>query len=407
MILAGMWLQVGSGPIISPEETQRAQRAIVGEWMAIPRASTQAVGASPRPLSFEPNRGQASNEAHFVGRGRGYTVVLGDGGRAALAVQNSRSGVPLRLAVVPAGTDPRSRVEPFEPFPGVTSYFRGADPTRWRAGIPTYAEVAFRHVYPGIDLIYYGRERELEFDFVVSPGADPGGIALRFEGAEGLEIDAGGSIVIRTAGGELVQRPPIVYQEDVEGQRSPVEAVHVLASASEVRFRLGPYDPARTLVIDPILAYSTHLGGTGFDLGTDVAVDAAGHVYLTGRTLSLDFPTTGTFDSALGGLEDVFVTKLDSTGSSIIYSTYLGGRSIDQPFAIAVDPDGNAYVAGWTASADFPTTTGPARRGTGFVGFVTKLAASGAALAYSRYLNGGPVNAIEVARRDTRTSQVM
>jgi hypothetical protein len=387
----------------SPGDTLRERRAIAGKPMTAPQAGARAVETFTLPLSFEPNRGQASDEARFVGRGRGYTLILGDGGRASLAVRDPRSGGPLRLAVAPAGADPRARIEPLEPLPGVTSYFRGRNPERWLARLPTYAKVAFRQVYPGIDLLYYGREREFEFDFVVSPGADPGRIALRFEGAERLEVDAGGSLIVRTAGGELVQRPAIVYQEEADGRRSPVESAYVLASAGEVRFRLGPYDPARVLIIDPVLVYSTYLGGGRFDSGAEVAVDAQGNVYVTGQTASLDFPTASAFQGALANPdsffpEDVFITKLHPSGSSIIYSTYLGGSSSDAVGVIAIDPDGNAYVAGATTSDDFPTTPGAfSPVGSGNVkGFVTKLAPSGSSLVYSTYLNGGSVTALAV-----------
>jgi hypothetical protein len=248
-------------------------------------------------------------------------------------------------------------------------------------------------VYPGIDLVFRGTREALEYDFLLAPGADPGAIALRFQGAEDLSIDPHGDLVITTAVGELVHRAPVIYQE-VGGDRREVSGAYRL-DGDRVGFALGPYDPARPLIIDPVvLAYSTLLGGSDFDGGRSIAVDLYGHAYVTGFTESPDFPTTaGAFDRTHNGEADAFVTKLTPNGAALTYSTFLGGSGTDQGLGIAVDGAGAAYVTGFTddADIDFPTTPGAFDR-THQAGpddaFVSKLTPTGAALAYSTFLGG-------------------
>ena len=205
-------------------------------------------------------------------------------------------------------------------------------------------------VYPGVDLVYYGRPRQLEYDFVLAPGADPSQIALTFDGAERVEIDAGGDLVLHTGAGELRQPRPVVYQE-IDGARRSVVGDYVLDGEGRVRVRLGAYDVTRPVVIDPVLAYSTYLGGSNdeadglFGAVFGIAVDAAGNTYVTGSTTSVDFPTTPGATRTLSGSQDAFVTKLSPTGA-VLYSTYLGGPCEDIANAIAVDAAGNAYVTG-------------------------------------------------------------
>ena len=385
------------------------------------------------PLSFEANWGQSDSQVKFLSRGRGYTLFL-TSSEAVLSLQQppikrgggnaqvtDRTGgkegkatqtAMLRMKLLGGNADPR--VTGLEKLPGTSNYFIGNDPDKWRTNVAHYAKVTYEDVYPGISLVYYGNLRQLEYDFVVAPGADPGAILLGFEGLIGLQLDEQGNLVIQTAGGEILQQRPIVYQE-VEGVRHELFGGYVLKAENQIAFEVGAYDPDRPLVIDPVLSYSTYLGGSEEDTGFGIAVDAAGNTYVTGFTESIDFPTTlGTVDDlcgtdglcdpdALGVLHsDVFVTKLNATGSALVYSTYLGGSADDSGFGIAVDTDDNAYLTGSTLSADFPTTSGTVDELCGTNGlcdpdalgvlhsdaFVTKLDAAGSALVYSTYLGG-------------------
>jgi hypothetical protein len=256
--------------------------------------------------------------------------------------------------------------------------------------------VKYEQVYPGIDLVYYGNQRSLEYDFVIAPFAAPKTIMLAFEGARCITVDESGDLVLDTAGGKVRQRKPVIYQE-VNGVRQEIAGGYALKGKHEASFRVGDYDPSRPLVIDPVLDYSTYLGGGGSgDVGYDVAVDAAGNAYVTGVAGSSDFPTTvGAFQTTfLGGPYDVFVTKFNAAGSALVYSTYLGGTLRDEAFSIGVDAVGNAYITGQTLSTDFPTTIGAFQTtfhsGTtqSVDAFVTKLNPAGSALVYSTYLGG-------------------
>lgn len=263
-----------------------------------------------------------------------------------------------------------------------------------RTNVPTYAKVYYHDLYPNIDLVYYGSQGQLEYDFVVRPGADPNEIMLGFQGSDKLEVDAEGDLLLHTVAGPIRQRKPVIYQE-VEGIRREVAGGYVLKGAHQVGFQVAPYDASRPLIIDPVLFYSTYLGGSGDDEGTSIAVDAAGNAYVTGTTDSINFPTVaGSFDTSFGGGSvDAFVTKLNPTGSGLVYSTYLGGsgsEGIPTGGQIAVDAAGSAYVAGATSSSDFPITTGAFQTALagGSDAFVTKLDPSGSALLYSTYLGG-------------------
>ncbi|MBI2829078.1 MAG: SBBP repeat-containing protein, partial [Acidobacteria bacterium] len=259
----------------------------------------------------------------------------------------------------------------------------------------SYARVRYESVYPGVDLVYYGNQRQLEYDFVVAPGADPGAIKLAFEGARSIERDASGNLILRTAGGDLRMHKPVVYQE-VGGVKRLIPGRYVVASKQQVGFHVAAYDRSKPLVIDPVLVYSTFLGGSGNDFGFRIAVDSAGNAYVTGGTDSTNFPGPGGIaapklgSSAKGAGGDVFVTKLNPAGTALVYSTYLGGSGNDGGIGIAVDSAGNAYVTGTTNSADFPTTLGAfdvTFNGVQDV-FVTKLNPAGSALVYSTYLGG-------------------
>jgi pimeloyl-ACP methyl ester carboxylesterase len=326
-------------------------------------------------LHFEANRGQTHEDVRFLSRGPGYSVYLtaseavlvvaptrGDGKRdrrwekAERGAQEGAAPVVLRMALVDA--HPKPPVTGIGELPGKANYFIGRDPAKWRTNIPTYEKVYYREVYPGIDLVYYGDQRQLRYDFVVRAGADPERIALDFQGADRLEIDAQGDLVLHVAGGAIRQPKPVIYQE-IDGLRQEIRGGYVLTGSNRVRFQIAAYDRSRPLVIDPTLVYSTYLGGGDSDVGEGLAVDATGHAYVTGWTWSLDFPTTpGAVQPTLGGWWDAFVAKLDPTGSALVYSTYLGGSNYDEGRGLAVDATGHAYVTGYTGSPDFPTTPG-------------------------------------------------
>src|SRR6266850_2206770 len=367
------------------------------------------------PLHFEANLGQTNEDVRFLARGPGYSVYLTAGEavvvlakpnadakrdahatRERLGTQTRATPIVVRMSLVGAATKPL--VSGLDELPGKANYFIGKDPAKWRTNVPTYAKVRYHEVYPGIDLVYYGNQRRLEYDFLVAPGADPNGIVIGFQGAERLEIDAQGELVLHVAGDVIRQRVPVIYQE-TDGVRTKIEGRYVLKDAHRVGFQVTAYDRSQSLVIDPVLVYSTYLGGSGSEQALGIAVDAAGAAYVTGFTTSADFTLGCTapctvLDATLSGGVDAFVTKLDPTGSALLYSTYLGGSGSDQGSGIAVDAAGAAYVTGFTTSADFTagctapcTVLDPTLSG-GSDAFVTKLDPTGSALLYSTYLGG-------------------
>ena len=418
------------------------------------------------PLSFEANQGQTDERIKFLSRGRGYTLFLA-GNQAVLALRKNRArgslssqaglrgpwslggmrnsvstdrekfgplillsagrdSAPLsglekpqgrapRLALQEraenasvlrmelVGADPRAMAAGLDPLPGKSNYFIGNDPKKWRTNVPNYAKVKYRDVYPGVDLVYYGNQGQLEYDFVVRPGADPKAIKMtvragflsrrgRLQGAP-PQIDTNGDLVFGTES-EVRLHKPVVYQPLASGMRLPVDA-HYSLKGDEASFELALYDRDHPLVIDPVLSYSTYLGssdlsgGSNLDTGYGIAVDSGGNAYLTGFTNSADFPTLNPFQATSGGGYDVFITKLNPTGSALVYSTYLGGSGNDRGAGIAVDSSGNVYVTGFTESTNFPTLNPfQATSGGGKDAFVTKLNPTGNALVYSTYLGG-------------------
>ena len=312
-----------------------------------------------------------------------------------------RSGTPVALGLKLLGANPAARVTGGEELPGKANYFIGNNPGKWHTNVPTYARVKYHGVYPGVDLVFYGNQQQLEHDFVVSPGADARRIAFRVEGSKEVSLDAEGNLVMAVEGGEVCFQRPLIYQES-RGVRREIPGGYVLRGAREVAFKVGTYDPTRPLVIDPVLAYSTYLGGSSDNIGTAIAVDSSGHAYVTGYTISLDFPTTkGAFQTKYSEDDyDAFVTKLNPWGSALLYSTYLGGNGSDTSQGIAVDAWGNAYVTGATSSSDFPTTERAFQttKVGSFDTFVTKLNPWGSALVYSTFLGGSydTANAIAV-----------
>ncbi len=267
-------------------------------------------------------------------------------------------------------------------------YFKGNDPSRYLLNIPNYRAVKCRGIYKGIDLVYYGSQSSIEYDFIVNPGAEPDSIRLNVVGGE-PSIDAGGDLVIRTTASSIRWKKPTVYQQ-ISGERKPVEASYIIKSDKSLMFRIGPYDKSHSLVVDPILDYSTYLGGVDDDCGTSVAVMPDGTAYVTGTTASLDFPTTTPVQNGNAGLTDIFVTKISADGTTRLYSTYIGGSDHDLAEGIALNSSGDAFVAGYTYSTDFPVagTLGNGNAGDADA-FVTGISASGSTLIYSTCLGGG------------------
>jgi hypothetical protein len=465
-------------------------------------------GYGKLPLSFEANQGQTDARVRFHARGGGYTIFLTADeavltlrksqpdmsrfGKFGLRGRLERFGLVDRRAgrwpsladdlkslgrslipdlsqLVPepkagkgavaaglesqpqqvmrmrlVGGNAKGRIVGLDELPGRSNYFIGNDPKKWRTNVPSYTRVKYEGVYPGVDLVYYGNQGQLEYDFVVAPGADPA--AIRFALSGGLEvgrtqsavgsgtqnqtlrqseiqnlkskIDPSGDLVIALEGGAVRFHKPVVYQP-----RAPVSASwsaarhskftiqnselvdgrYMLTATNEIRFEVPTYDRRRPLIIDPYLSYSTYLGGSGTDYANGIAVDSAGNAYVTGYTTSTDFPTAKPLQAtnkAATGSGTAFVTKLNPTGSALVYSTYLGGSKVDEGLAIAVDAAGNATVTGGTASSDFPTvnplqgTCGTCSNGYA-TGFVAKLNPIGSALVYSTYLGGSAYDEVD------------
>ncbi len=364
-----------------------------------------------RPLSFERNDGQTDAQVKFISRGDGYTLFLTPA-EAVLALRtagqqsgkgehphsvsiNKAKAETLRIRLV--GANPDARIEAVDRLASTSNYFVGKDPRKWHPNIPTYARVKYRDVYSGIDLVYYGAsQRQLEYDFVIAPGANPNAIGLRFEGAKAMTLNPDGDLIVSLAhGGQVNHHAPVIYQER-DGKRENVDGKAVLKDKDTIGFELAAYDHARTVFVDPGLSYSTYLGGSQVDSGQAIAVDALGFAYLTGLTESDDFPTTpGAFKATTSHVATMFVTKLKADGSGLVYSTYLGGDNHDNfegGYAIAVDSLGNAYLTGDAGNGgDFPTTPGAFQSGPsgGYSdAFVTKLSSDGSTLVYSTYLGG-------------------
>jgi hypothetical protein len=347
-----------------------------------------AVWAVPR---FEANVGQAPGDVRFLVRSADYVLLVRrDAGMEYLL----RSGKGDESAVSQvwvdlAGGNPAPSVEGEERLPGVTHYLLGPDPRRWVRGAPAYGRVRCRSVYPGVDLLLRGEERSLEFDFEIAPGADPAQIRMCYRGASSLRVDPAGDLVARVGPVELRWKRPRAWQE-IGGSRREVPVSYSIGPENTVSFRLGTYLPDIPLVIDPLIRYSTYLGGGQFDAAFGVAVDAAGAAYVVGETYSVQFPAGSTLSSQARASKDAFIAKLNAAGSALEYLVFLGGAQSDSARAVAVDSAGNAYVAGVTSSADFPTTAGAWRRTHGGLedGFAVKLGPGGN-LIYSTFVGAG------------------
>jgi RHS repeat-associated protein len=352
-----------------------------------------------QPLLFEPNQGQTDPSVRFVARAPGFNIFLRNTD-AVLTIPNpaSRSLPWSVLGVQFVNANPASVPVASKLQPGVSNYFLGNDRSHWATGVPHYGQVEFDNLYPGINLVYHGSNlRQLEYDFVVAPGADPGAIRLGFQDATSVTMDGGGNLLLGTAAGTITKRIPVAYQT-VNGARQGVPTNYVMDTNGQVHLAVGSYDRRFPLVIDPVLSYSSYLGGSGQDWGNGIAVDGRGDTYVTGQTESTNFPTAYPLYQTRQGIDSAFVTKVDPSGSTLIYSTYLGGTDTTNVYSnpttggdsIAVDALGNAYIGGGTNTDNFPTIG--ASQTTPAGGFVTKLDPSGGlqngAPLYSTYLGG-------------------
>src|SRR5437867_8009552 len=394
-----------AGPVSDPGTTSRVREAF-----------------RTLPLSFVENRGQVDprvayyvpgHDTAFYFTREGVTIALtgstlsrasGPDGLRDVARQTGlpslpdREGSPQRWAVKLdfVGANPEVRPVGQDPTPAVVSYFKGPREA-WKTGLPTYASVVYPNLWPGIDLVYTGTATRLKYTFLVHPGADPDRIELACRGATAVTLTDGGELDVSTPLGGFRDAKPYAYQE-MEGRRVGVGATYALspdaAGAHGYGFRLGSYDRARLLVLDPaILVYAGYIGGSSFDRGSGIAVDSAGNAYVTGFTTSTEatFPETVGPDLTYNGNLDAFVAKVNAAGTALLYAGYIGGSADEGGYGIAVDVAGNAYVTGFTSSSEatFPVTVGPDLTFNGaFNAFVAKVNAAGTALVYAGYIGG-------------------
>jgi hypothetical protein len=375
------------GPARSGQHRSNAQAvANLGAATLSPSAVTPAARArlqasyAALPLAFEANEGQTDSQVKYLARGNGYTLFLTPSDavfsfRSTSATANDRAGHGRALRVQKTtrtrsrsaernstavvrmkmlGNNVQAKVTASKPLPGKINYYIGDDSKKWHTAVSQYERVSYENVYPGVNMAFHGLQRQLEFDFIVTPSANPALINLGFTGARKVSTDASGNLLLSTSAGSVAMHKPVAYQEQ-NGTRQPVDARFVLKAGNQVSFELGPYDRSRELVIDPAITYATYLGGTGEDEAFAVAVDASGNAYIAGQTASTNFPApSGGTRSSVGGF-DAFVSKLNATGSSLSYTTLIGGSLNDSALRIAVNSTGT-YVIGNTNSSDFPAT---------------------------------------------------
>jgi hypothetical protein len=366
------------------------------------------------PLSFVPNRGQTDSAVKFIAGGLGDNIFFTSNevvlSRASNLTQpdlaNGAQGQAIRMRF--EGADPTLQVTPYGPQPGRISYMIGDDPEKWITGLPTFTGVIYEGLYPGIDLQYKGRAGTLKGTFLVAPGADPTQIKWRYDGFTQLAVNDQGDLIIglHNAAGDgknssndltISESAPIAWQE-IAGQSVPVSIRYLPQKNGIISFSVGHYDPAHLLTIDPTLEFSSLLGGSDTEFGTGITLDGDGNIYLAGITASTDFPTVNPAQPSYGGgtcpgfpCSDAFAAKLSPDGSTLLYSTYLGGSENDEGLDISIDSQGNVYLTGSTSSQDFPTFN-PLQNQNGGAGtqdvFISKLNPSGDTLIFSSYLGG-------------------
>ena len=351
-----------------------------------PHSSNQSIDSAmlKLPLSFIENRGQSPEDVRFMVRIEGPTVFFTPSEVVfSLSQGNNSSAVHMAFENSNPG-----QIIGEEQLPGRANFFIGNDSTQWISDIPTFGSIRYKEIYPGVDLIFKGREGYLKHELDLDPGADLSGIILTYSGQDNLSLAEDGSLLIRTSAGNLTDSVPICYQE-INGSREMVEGRYRLVGDNGVGFEIVDYDRRYPLVIDPTLAYSTYLGGSGDDSGLSLALDSSGNAYVTGYTASTNFPTKNPLQASNAASSDVFVAKINSAGSALSYSTYLGGGGYDYAKGIAVDSGGNAYITGYTASTNFPTKNPLQASNAGSNdAFIAKINSAGSALSYSTYLGG-------------------
>jgi hypothetical protein len=401
-----------------------SQAAVIAACISVSQLSSAATSPKPQqaamaatygriPLSFEANQGQTDPSVQFLSRGQGYTLFLRPN-EAVLALRDAKAkqGAGQNLIRIKlAGTNAGATVVHEDPQITKTNYFIGSDQSKWITGVPNFGRVRYRSVYDGIDLVYYGNQRNLEHDFIVAPGSNPAQIVLQMQGAKTLHIDrTTGDLIISTNNVQSNLRllKPVTYQEK-NGRRVKIASSYQLLADNKIGFSIGGYDKAERLIIDPVLSYSTYFGGmtsAGFsdgDTPAAITIDGDGNAYLAGTTGTTDFPTLNPIQAKINSIYgNAFISKLNAAGDALIYSTYLGGSGLgtlpdgslnyylgDSAYAIAVGSDGSAYLAGQTPSKDFPTVHPLQASLKGVInGFVAKLDPTGSQLIYSTYLGG-------------------
>jgi hypothetical protein len=397
MVLVGQtWRGADLGLANVAAERSSAAADVSNQGAGSP-AMAGAASLEKVPLSFVRNLGQADPRALLYAQGSDYSFAFM---RGSANVTLARKEGPLSLGLRFLDARPDALPEGRGTLPGTANFLYGNDPTKWHTAVPTYGQIVYSELWPRTDMLFAGGDGRLEYTFVVRPGGSVEDIGLAYDGANELSIDADGNLRILTSAGVLTDTRPKTYQI-VGGSRIGVESHFVLRSATTFGLAVGAYDRRLPLVIDPGLVYSTYLGGSGDDNGNAIAIDAAGNAYVTGVTMSSNFPTTaGAFDTSFNGAQDVFVTKLNAAGTTVLYSTYIGGSSNDQGLAIAVDGSGNAYVTGSTGSTNFPTRFDPAQippgsfiyrstyQGGSTDAFVTKVNPTGTGLVFSTFAGG-------------------
>lgn len=371
------------------------------------------------PMGFEENMGQTAQEVRFVSHGTGYGLFLTPQ-EAVISLQHPmahnlsplhrmeyfralrqarQAGRTTVLRMRLEGANPAAEIEGVDRLPGKVNYFVGKNPKDWRTDIPSYARVKYTGIYPGVDLVFYGNQRRLEYDLVVAPGTDPKVIQLSLKGAQKLRVNARGDLILSVSEGQVALQKPVVYQNLSSG-RHEIQGRYVLAADSRVSFAVADYDRSAPLIIDPVLNYSTYLGGSAApngDLAAAIVVDSLGDAFVTGTTFSTTFPASpGGFGAGNATNGTAFVTEINPTGTALLYTTYLGGTGGDFGAGIALDHSGAVYVTGETFSTDFPTTAGNALKtasagasvGTSFISKIDPTVSGIASLVYSSYLGG-------------------
>lgn len=373
------------------------------------------------PLNFEANTGQLDPSVAFAARGAGYALLLTADGPQLQLQYTQASDAKLAAGKLPTiqtttlrtqlvGGNREAKISGESPIASTSHYLTGSNKANWHTDVPHYSRVRYSAVYPGIDLVYHGDQQQMEYDFIVAPHRDPSTIAMRFDGsAAAPRVDADGNLVIATAGGDLIQHKPVIYQL-IDGQRRSIEGAYRV-QGEQVGFSVGTYDRDRELVIDPLLGYKLYVPGINVLQATSIAVGADGSAYIGGYAPALPYvsqlPLLGAIAASVIKYE-AFVAKLNPAGNTMLYTTFLGGSQDDEITAIAVDGSGNVVVAGYTRSNEFPVMNPvQATKGGYSDAFVAKISADGKRLLYSTYLGGNSEDAATALALDAQGNVVV